>query len=174
MEIIEKRLDELKPYKNNPRKNDNAVPYVAESIKAFGFKVPIVIDKDGVIVCGHTRAKAAKKLNLESVPCVVADDLTEEQIKAFRIADNAAGSVSSWDFPLLDLELAELDFDMSQFGLDILGEEESPKEAQSNEDKSVEINDEYAVLVSCATEQELQRTFETLQNEGYQCRIFAL
>ena len=94
MEIIEKRLNELTPYKNNPRKNDQAVDAVAASIKAFGFKVPIVIDRDGVIVCGHTRAKAAKKLKLESVPCVVADDLTEEEIKAFRIADNAAGAVS--------------------------------------------------------------------------------
>ena len=118
MEIIEKRLAELTPYKNNPRKNDQAVDAVAASIKAFGFKVPIVIDRDGVIVCGHTRAKAAKKLKLESVPCVVADDLTEEEIKAFRLADNKVGELAEWDLPALDLELADLDFDMSDFGFD--------------------------------------------------------
>ena len=118
MEIIEKRLSELTPYKNNPRKNDQAVDAVAASIKAFGFKVPIVIDRDGVIVCGHTRAKAAKKLKLESVPCVVADDLTEEEIKAFRLADNKVGELAEWDLPALDLELADLDFDMGEFGFD--------------------------------------------------------
>lgn len=118
MEIIEKRLAELTPYKNNPRKNDQAVDAVAASIKAFGFKVPIVIDKDGVIVCGHTRAKAAKKLKLESVPCVVADDLTEDEIKAFRLADNKVGELAEWDLPALDLELADIDFDMSEFGFD--------------------------------------------------------
>lgn len=116
MEIIEKRLNELTPYKNNPRKNDQAVDAVAASIKAFGFKVPIVIDRDGVIVCGHTRAKAAKKLKLESVPCVVADDLTEEQIKAFRLADNKVGELAEWDFEMLDFELSDLDFDMGDFG----------------------------------------------------------
>jgi len=118
VEIIEKRLSELTPYKNNPRKNDQAVDAVAASIKAFGFKVPIVIDRDGVIVCGHTRAKAAKKLKLESVPCVVADDLTEEEIKAFRLADNKVGELAEWDLPALDLELADLDFDMGEFGFD--------------------------------------------------------
>ena len=122
MEIIEKRLNELTPYKNNPRKNDQAVDAVAASIKAFGFKVPIVIDRDGVIVCGHTRAKAAKKLKLESVPCVVADDLTEEEIKAFRLADNKVSEKALWDDELLRVELDGLaDFDMEQFGFDALG-----------------------------------------------------
>ena len=116
MEIIEKRLTELTPYKNNPRKNDQAVDAVAASIKAFGFKVPIVIDSDGVIVCGHTRVKAAKKLKLESVPCVVADDLTEDEIKAFRLADNKVNEFSAWDFSLLDEEIANIDMDLSEFG----------------------------------------------------------
>ena len=119
MEIIEKRLNELTPYKNNPRKNDQAVDAVAASIKAFGFKVPIVIDRDGVIVCGHTRAKAAKKLKLESVPCVVADDLTQEEIKAFRLADNKVGENASWEWEELEKELEKLkdfEIDMSDFG----------------------------------------------------------
>lgn len=88
MKIIEKKTSDLIPYANNPRHNDDAVQYVANSIKDFGFKVPIVIDTSGVIVCGHTRLKAAKLLKLDTVPCVVADDLTPEQIQAFRLADN--------------------------------------------------------------------------------------
>lgn len=84
MEIINMLLTDLVPYEKNPRKNDEAVKYVAESIRQFGFKVPIIVDKDGVIVAGHTRYKAAKKLKLKEVPCIVADDLSDEQIKAFR------------------------------------------------------------------------------------------
>ena len=110
---------ELKPYEKNPRKNDSAVDAVAKSIEQFGFKVPLVIDKDNIIVCGHTRYKAAQKLGLESVPCIVAEDLTPEQIKAFRLADNKTAELASWDFALLDTELADLQglsFDMNEFG----------------------------------------------------------
>lgn len=119
MQIVIKKIDEVKPYDKNPRKNDGAVEYVENSIKEFGFKVPIVIDKDGVIVAGHTRHKAAKKLGLKEVPCVVADDLTEEQIKAYRLADNKVSEKAEWDFDLLDIELAELDLDMEDFGFHI-------------------------------------------------------
>ena len=124
MNIIERRVDELRPYEKNPRKNDEAVKYVAESIKQFGFKVPIVIDRDGVIVAGHTRWKAAKKLKLSTVPCIVADDLTDEQIKAFRLADNKVSEKAEWDFDLLAEEIGDLvDFDMTVFGFDDLLEE---------------------------------------------------
>lgn len=117
MNIIEKKVKDLKPYEKNPRKNDDAVQYVANSIKEFGFRVPIVIDSDNTIVCGHTRWKAAKLLKMETVPCVVADDLTEEQIKAFRIADNKVSEMAGWDFPMLDAELAEIEMlDMEDFG----------------------------------------------------------
>lgn len=108
MEIVEKSVKELKPYARNPRLNDDAVPKVAESIKAYGFKVPIIIDKDGVVVTGHTRLKAAKKLGMETVPCIVADDLTPEQIKAFRLADNKVSEESVWDNKLLLDELSFL------------------------------------------------------------------
>lgn len=119
MEVIDKKVAELIPYAKNPRKNDQAVNAVAASIKEFGFKVPIVIDSDGVIVAGHTRLKAALLLGLETVPCVVADDLTEDQIKAFRLADNKTAELAEWDYALLDEEIAELtDIDMSQFGFD--------------------------------------------------------
>lgn len=116
MTVIEMKLADITPYEKNPRKNDGAVDAVANSIKEFGFKVPIVVDSENVIVCGHTRYKAAQQLGLESVPCVVADDLTEEQIKAFRLADNKVGELADWDFELLDMELEGLDFDMSLFG----------------------------------------------------------
>lgn len=118
MEIILKQINELTPYENNPRKNDKSVNAVANSIKQFGFKVPIIIDGDGVIVAGHTRYKAAVKLKLDTVPCIVADDLTEEQIKAFRIADNKVGEMSEWDMDLLADELSDiLDIDMSDFDM---------------------------------------------------------
>ena len=117
MEIINKKIEELKMYDKNPRKNDNSVDYVANSIKQFGFKVPIVIDKDGVIVTGHTRYKASKKLGLKEVPCIIADDLTPEQIRAFRITDNKVTEKSSWDLDLLKEEFDDLlDFDMTDFG----------------------------------------------------------
>ena len=120
MNIIEKNLKDIKPYEKNPRKNDNAVEQVANSIASFGFKVPIVIDKDNVIVCGHTRYKAAKKLGIENVPCVVADDLTEEQIKAYRLADNKVSEKSEWDFDLLGEELNNIfDIDMSDFDFNL-------------------------------------------------------
>ena len=119
MQIIEKSIAEITPYGKNPRKNDEAVQYVANSIKEFGFKVPIVIDKNGVIVAGHTRYKAAQELGLEKLPCIIADDLTEEQVKAFRLADNKVGEVAEWDFDLLGDELDGIfDIDMSEFGFD--------------------------------------------------------
>jgi len=119
MNIIEKRVKDLKPYEKNPRKNDDAVQYVANSIKEFGFKQPIVIDKDNNIVCGHTRWKACKKLKIDTVPCVVADDLTEEQIRAYRLADNKVGEKAEWDLALLDTELAEIEtIDMTLLGFD--------------------------------------------------------
>ena len=105
-------LSELKPYENNPRKNDEAVEYVAKSIQEFGFKVPIVIDKNGVIVAGHTRYKAAKEIGMEAVPCIVADDLTEEQVKAFRLADNKVSDFSIWDNKKLLEELDSINDDM--------------------------------------------------------------
>ena len=120
MEIVYKKIEELKPYENNPRKNDEAVQYVKNSIKEFGFKVPIVIDEGGVIIAGHTRYKASMELGLNKIPCIVANDLNEEQIKAFRLVDNKVSEKAEWDFNMLGEELAELDIDMSEFGFDSL------------------------------------------------------
>lgn len=122
MKIVELYTKDLKPYDNNPRNNEDAVKYVANSIKEFGFKVPIVIGKDFTIAAGHTRLKAAEYLGIEKVPCIIADDLTEEQIKAFRIADNKVSEFSKWDIDKLENELSELvdlDFDMDNFGFTI-------------------------------------------------------
>lgn len=131
MNIINKKLSEIKPYDKNPRKNDRAVKYVAESIKQFGFQVPIVIDKNGVIICGHTRYKACRKLNIKNIPCVLADELTEEQVKAFRLADNKVSEKSEWDFDLLDDEIESIaDFDMSDFGFEFIDHEENKEKTQ--------------------------------------------
>ena len=117
MEIKMIKVDDLKPYENNPRFNDEAVEYVAKSIKEFGFKVPIVIDKNGVIVAGHTRYKASLELGLKEVPCIVADDLNDNQIKAFRLADNKVGELARWNYDLLNMELDDiLEFNMEDFG----------------------------------------------------------
>lgn len=120
MEIVYKKVDDLIPYKNNPRINDEAVEYVANSIKEFGFKVPIVIDKDNIIIAGHTRLKASEQLGIKEVPCIIADDLSEEQVKAFRLADNKVSEVATWDFNMLDKELEEIiNIDMSLFDFNI-------------------------------------------------------
>ena len=116
MEIVYKKITELKPYKNNPRKNDEAVDAVAASIAEFGWKVPVVIDTDNVVVAGHTRLKAAQKLGIEDIPCIVADDLNEDQVKAFRLADNKVSELAGWDFSKLESELAGINIDMEQFG----------------------------------------------------------
>lgn len=134
MDITILKISDLIPYEKNPRKNDEAVKYVAESIKQFGFKVPIVIDKNKVIVAGHTRLKAAKKLGISEVPCIVADDLTDDQIKAFRLADNKVAEKAEWDFELLTDELDDLfDFDMSVFGFEDVDVEEEPMETVEDE-----------------------------------------
>lgn len=130
--IVQMNIDDVKPYENNPRFNDKAVDAVAASIKEFGFKVPIVVDKNNVIVAGHTRLKAAQKLGLEEVPVIVADDLTEEQIKAFRLADNKVSELAEWDFSKLEEELAGLEMDMSQFNFDM-------KELSKEFDKNKEV-----------------------------------
>lgn len=123
-------VNELVDYENNPRNNDAAVEAVANSINEFGFKVPIVIDTNNVIVAGHTRKKAAIQLGLKEVPCIIADDLTDDQIKAFRLADNKTAELAEWDFEKLEAELKELELDMNLFGFEL--ELELEKEADED------------------------------------------
>ena len=120
IKVTMRKLAELVPYENNPRDNSKAVNAVAESIKEFGFKNPIIVDKGDVIVAGHTRYKAAEKLGLDEVPVIVADDLSDEQVKAFRLADNKTAELAEWKFDLLETELADIcEIDMTAFGFDI-------------------------------------------------------
>lgn len=136
MQIENKNIEELIPYINNPRNNDEAVDAVASSIKNFGFKVPIVIDEQNEIITGHTRYKAAKKLGLKEVPTIKASDLSPEQVKAFRLADNKVSEIATWDIEALNIELAEistmeLDLDMADLGFE---EIEAVKEVEEDED----------------------------------------
>lgn len=112
------KLEDIHPYENNPRFNKDAVSKVAASIKKFGFKNPILVDKNNVIIAGHTRLEAAKKLGLEEAPCIIAADLNEKQAKALRLADNKVAEFSTWDYLKLEKELAELGdaFDFKDFG----------------------------------------------------------
>lgn len=128
IKITYKPLDKIQYYDNNPRRNEKAVKAVKKSIKEFGFLNPIIIDKDGVIIAGHTRFLAAQQLGIENVPCIIADDLTEEQVTAFRLADNRVAEIATWDKDKLHEELQELKdiFDMTEFGFK--SEDEALKE----------------------------------------------
>lgn len=148
MQIELIHIDKIKPYENNPRNNDAAVDKVAESINEFGFKIPIIIDKDNIIIAGHTRYKAAKKLGLESIPVIKAEDLTEQQVKAFRIMDNKSSEFATWNYEALlkemeTLKLDDYNLDLTGFELNELEQMEdkyAPKEIQ--EDESFDIDEQ--------------------------------
>lgn len=120
LKIVTKEIKDITPYFNNPRKNEKAIDAVMHSIEEFGFKNPIIIDKDGVIISGHTRRLAAIKLGLREVPCIVGDHLSEEQVKAFRLADNRVAEIATWDDDMLKEEMKNvLDMDLDIYGFDI-------------------------------------------------------
>ena len=127
MNIQNISLSDIHPYARNPRKNDEAVKNVAASIREFGFLVPLVIDRNHEIVAGHTRYKAAKSLGMKEVPCVIADELTEDQIKAFRLADNKVSEAAQWDMDLLPLELADIVMPMADFGFETISDADFPR-----------------------------------------------
>ena len=169
--VVWKDPNELTPYAKNARKNDATVPYLVNSIKRFGFRVPLVIDKAGIVVCGHTRLKAALNIGMEKVPCVVADDLTEAEIKAFRLADNKIAELSDWDFEALDLELEDVkidfDGDMIDFGFC-----ENADKTKHDSDKK--IKESFEIIIECTDEREMQEKYEDLLERGYTCRISTL
>jgi len=177
LKISKRKLSALKPYEKNPRLNDEAVPIVAESIRRFGFKVPIVIDSDGVIVAGHTRYKAAQELGLETVPCIVADDLTPEEIKAFRLADNKAAEVARWDVELLNEELLDLgDADMELFGfedpdLESGGGYDDETGDETDTTPGFTYHEQYGVIVLCSDEAEQEKVYNKLVADGYECKV---
>lgn len=170
MTIIEKKISEIREYENNPRHNEGAVEAVAASIREFGFKVPIIIDSDGVIVAGHTRKKAAEHLGLDVVPCVVADDLTPEQVKAFRLADNKTAELAEWDMKKLAEELQGIsDIDMDIFGFEE-GEEGEQVPDTTYTDKvnipQYEITGEDVSLSDCIQEDKTNELVEEIANSS--------
>jgi len=178
MNIVQKPIGDIRPYKNNPRKNTKAVDAVAESITRYGFLVPIALSADGEIVAGETRYKAAKKLKLKTVPCVVADELNEEQIKAFRLVDNKVGEIAEWDMDLLNAELYALSEDLSIFAFDLPvdggGDGGSgEKGGGSGSGSGFNYQEQYGVIVMCEDEAHQQEVYETLSGMGYECKVVA-
>lgn len=171
MNIVYKGINEIVPYANNPRRNDDAVEGVMASIKEFGFKVPIIIDKDGTIIAGHTRYKASLKLGLQEVPCIIADDLTDEQVRAFRLADNKVAERSEWDFDLLNIELSEIKIDMGEFGFDYDQQESEEKTSTTN---SIGIHDNFQIIIDCENETEMQERYDWLMENDVPCRVSTL
>ena len=131
-------INRVIPYENNPRFNEDAVDKVTASLREFGFRQPIVVDKNMVIIAGHTRLKAAESLGMKEVPVLVADDLTEEQVKAYRLADNKTAEFAGWDFGKLEEELADIDIDMSEFGFDVKTEDEPTEIIEDDVPENVE------------------------------------
>ena len=174
MEITHLPINELVRYENNPRKNADAVDYVAESIRQFGFRVPIIIDRHNIIVAGDTRYQAAKKLGLEAIPCVKADDLTDEQIKALRLADNKVSEFSKWDMDKLEAELmGMLEMDMTAFGFEDMEKELEEAQEEINAEAHFNYKEQYGVIIMCCDEQEQQAVYERLTEEGYECKVVA-
>lgn len=172
--IIIKKIGDITPYENNPRKNDQAVEAVANSIKEFGWQQPLVLDKDNNIIIGHTRFKAAKSLGMDEVPCIIADNLSDEQIKALRLADNKVGELAEWDEVLLNIELDELsDFDMSDFGFDFDVYDEENNDAE-NEKSEVDLKENFELIIDCESEFDMQEKYNMLKEMGIECRISTL
>lgn len=176
MNIQNISLTDIHPYARNPRKNDEAVKNVAASIREFGFLVPLVIDRNHEIVAGHTRYKAAKSLGMKTVPCVIADELTEDQIKAFRLADNKVGEMAAWDMDLLPLELADIAMPMADFGFEVISDEDFSEnftlddgEKKPFQQISITVHDEQAKLILAAIQYvyDTNAVTETFTNENH-------
>ena len=171
MEIFDRLVSELKPYEKNAKKHDKKqIDNVAESIKQYGFVQPNVIDKNNVVVIGHCRLLAAKKLKMTDVPCVCVEDLTEEQVKALRIVDNKSNE-SQWDFDFLADELTEINLDAFNFDFGVSFDDD---DTEIKERKEIALNESISVVVECADDEEAESIFEKLSEEGYKCHISTL
>ena len=171
--IVYKPIKELKPYKKNAKKHPKTqVEQIANSIKEFGFTQPVLIDKDNNVVAGHGRVLGAKKAGLKEVPTLCLDDLTEEQIKAYRLADNKLNE-SDWDFTLVDEEVQKLltnDIDMSLFGFDTdLSDEEL--ELEMEREVKFRTKEKHLVIVSCKSEKETIKAQKEIEQLGYKCDV---
>ena len=171
MDIKNIAVKDLIPYEKNTKKHDDVqINNVAESIKQYGFVQPIVIDKNNVVVIGHCRLLAAKKLKMADVPCVCVDDLTEEQVKALRIVDNKSNE-SPWDFDFLADELAEINLDAFNFDFGVSFDND---DTETKEREEIALNESISVVVECADDEEAETIFEKLSEEGYKCHISTL
>jgi hypothetical protein len=167
--LIWKSIDELIPYEHNAKEhNETQIKNLATSIKKYGWQNPVLIDKDNVIIAGHGRVLGAQELGLMEAPCIYADDLTEEQVREYRILDNKLNE-SSWIDEELEFELPELDFSDFDLDFDIELDIEEPKER-----KEASYNETISVVVDCENEEEAEQIFIKLQNEGYNCHISTL
>lgn len=171
LNIVYKNIKELKPYKKNAKKHDKKqVEQIANSIKEFGFTQPVIIDKHNSVVAGHGRILGAKKAGLKQVPTVTLEELTEEQIKAYRLVDNKLNE-SDWDFSLLDEELEDLidDIDMDLFGFDTnMSDEELERAIKEVKFKTKE---KHLVIVPCKSEKETIKVQKEIEQLGYKCDV---
>ena len=174
MEIVNKNIDELIPYAMNQKEHpQEQIDKIASSLNQFGFKQPIVIDSNNEIIVGHGRFEGAKKLNLKEVPCLVADDLSDAQIKAYRLADNKLNE-SEWNEDFVNLELQVLDemnfdySDLMDFNFDDEEEDFEPDLKEQNYQEKIEI------IVECEDEQQQEHIYNDLMEKGYKCRVQSL
>lgn len=175
-------IGDVVPYEKNPRLNDQAVDAVACSIREFGFKVPIVVDSKGVVVSGHTRLKAAKALGLDEVPVIVADDLDDTKIKAFRLADNKVAELADWDESLLIKELEELtdlDYDMGQFYFELDLDDADDADGNGSDDigdipDNINVMETFALNVIVKDEAEQAELYEEMLGRGYDVKVVSL
>lgn len=175
-QIVMRNIKDLKPYKKNAKKHPKEqVERIANSIKEFGFTQPVLVDKNNCVVAGHGRILGAKAAGLKEVPTLCLDDLTEEQIKAYRLADNKLNE-SDWDFSLLDEELEELnsipELDMSLFGFDEAMTDETEEENEKKNKKiEFEIQEKYEVHIICKDEKQMEEVYNKTKGMGIDCKL---
>ncbi len=172
MELKKLKLTEIKPYGKNPRKNDGAVDAVAESIKQCGYCSPIVVDENNVVLAGHTRLKALKKLGRKECEVVVKEGLTEEQKQKYRILDNKTGEFAEWDLDVLQEQLKDLDFEGFDFGFAQYND--SDINIVERKDLSDTLENEYKCIIDCENETQLQAIYEEMTERGFKCTISTL
>ena len=166
--------DEVTPYPGNPRDNDHAVAAVAKSIETYGFQQPIVVDNDHVVVVGHTRLKAAQLLGLKKIPVLVADNLSPDQSKAFRIADNKTASIAKWDKELLLGELHALDaadFDLASLGFDPNG---LKRLMADQADLQPDLPAIFQIVITCKDDADQEAVYEHCTSQGFDCKVLTL
>jgi len=175
MEIETWPIDKLVFYASNPRKNDHVVDNMAAFIEEYGFRVPVIAKSDGLVVDGHLRLKAAKKLGIKEIPVVLADDLSDTQIRGLRLAINKSAELASWDEDLVMKELEALsieDFDIALTGFDLDGLKECPGISGGDEEPPEDkYQEQYGVIIMCESESDQEKIFNEMTEQGYNCRV---